>query len=322
MSRPTSVTVVVCAYTEARWDQLVEALSGAAAQAPDQLVLAVDHNEALRRRAAALDVPGLEVVANARRQGLSGARNTAVAASWGDVVVFLDDDATPEPGWLDALLAPYADPDVVAVGGVAVPVWPAGAGRPTTLPAAPGAERGELDWVVGCSFVGQPTALGAIRNLMGCNMSVRRSAFAVGGFSESLGRVGTIPLGCEETELFLRVSADQPGARVLFEPAARVRHHVSEDRLTWRYLLRRGFAEGISKAAVSALAGRDRALSSETAYAARVLPRALAREVRRGRPAAAAAVVGCLAATAAGYGRGLPAARRVVPDHPTVLGAR
>lgn len=318
MSRPAGTTVVVCAYTERRLDQLVAALTEAAAQAPEQLLLVIDHNDALRKRVSEFDIPGLEIVDNERRQGLSGARNTGLAYARGEIVVFLDDDATPEPGWLDALIAPYADPTVVGVGGAATPVWPPEGGRPATLPAPRGAEHGELDWVVGCTFVGQPTQLAEVRNPMGCNMSLRRSAFDVGGFSESLGRVGTVPLGCEETELALRVTAAHPGDRVVFEPQARVRHHVSGDRRTWRYLLRRGYAEGISKAAVSALAGRDRALSSETTYATRVLPRGVARELSRGNVEGAAAIVACLAATAVGYVRGLPAARRLEVTPPAV----
>lgn len=318
MTRPVGATVVVCAYTERRLEQLVAALTEAAAQGPEQLLLVIDHNDRLFERATALDIPGLEVVTNERRQGLSGARNTGVARARADVVVFLDDDATPEAGWLDALLAPYADPRVVGVGGAATPVWPAEGGRPRTLPAPPGAAHGELDWVVGCTFVGQPTTLSQVRNPMGCNMSLRRSAFGVGGFSESLGRVGTVPLGCEETELSLRVTAAHPEDRIVFEPRARVRHHVSADRRTWRYLLRRGYAEGISKAAVSALAGRQRSLSTETSYATRVLPRGAARELSRGNVEGAAAIVSCLAATAFGYVRGLPAARRLEVTPPAV----
>ena len=78
-----STAVVVCAYTLERWDDLVESLSSAAAQspAPDELWLVVDHNPALLERASVELtglLPGLNVVANHRQKGLSGARNTAV----------------------------------------------------------------------------------------------------------------------------------------------------------------------------------------------------------------------------------------------------
>jgi GT2 family glycosyltransferase len=254
------------------------------------------------------------VLANAQRQGLSGARNTAVAAAPGDVVAFLDDDAAARPGWLRALLAPYADPDVVAVGGVAHPRFPAG--RPDLLPSSgTGPDSfGELDWIVGCTYTGQPTTRAEVRNLMGCNMSIRREVFdRVGGFAKDLGRIGRNPLGCEETELCIRVrqAYRRMGreARIVFEPAAEVDHRVSADRVQWSYLRRRSWSEGLSKAAVARLVGSDDALSTERTYVATVLPRAVVRELRAGRLASAGAVVAALAATCAGYLRGaLPGA--------------
>jgi hypothetical protein len=57
------------------------------------------------------------------------------------------------------------------------------------------------------------------------------------------------------------------------------------------------------------MVGSDDALSTERSYVATVLPRAVLRELRAGRPASAGAVVAALAATTAGYLRGrLPGA--------------
>ena len=317
MTRVTAA-VVVCAYTLDRWDDLTEALESAAQQAPDELCLVVDHNDVLLHRARqelVRRLPRLAVIPNARARGLSGARNSGLEHVGSDVVVFLDDDAAAEPGWLERLLAPYADERVVAVGGSATPRWPTGHARPVTLPGPGPDGRGELDWVVGCTYTGQPASRLPVRNLMGCNMSFRRATVAaVGGFAEHLGRVGKTPLGCEETELCIRARAVVPDARILFEPAARVRHHVSADRLEWRYLRSRCYAEGLSKAAVSRLVGQDQALHTERGYAARVLPAAVARELttavrgpsgsRARHLLGAGAVVLAFATTALGYVRG------------------
>jgi glucosyl-dolichyl phosphate glucuronosyltransferase len=313
---PPTATVVICVYTEKRWDDIVAAVESVLAQdvPAAEVLVVVDHNPALLERARQAFSAPVRVLPNAQRQGLSGARNTAVAEASGDVVVFLDDDAAARPGWLRALLGPYADPDVVAVGGVAHPRFPAG--RPGLLPSRgnDGDATGELDWIVGCTYTGQPTEQAEVRNLMGCNMSARREVFTqVGGFAEDLGRIGRNPLGCEETEFCIRArqAYRRAGreARIVFEPAAEVDHRVSADRVRWDYLRRRSWSEGLSKAAVSRLVGSDDALSTERTYVAKVLPGAVLRELRRRRPASAAAVVAALAATTAGYLRGkLPGA--------------
>jgi glucosyl-dolichyl phosphate glucuronosyltransferase len=323
VERPAvAATVVICVYTEKRWDDIVAAVESVAIQdvPAAQTLVIVDHNPVLLSRALSEFGPrGVRVLPNARRQGLSGARNTAIAEAVGDVIVFLDDDARARKGWLRALLAPYADPTVAAVGGVAHPRWPTN--RPRVLPGAapydPNA-TGELDWIVGCTYTGQPLRQAEVRNLMGCNMSFRREVFErVGGFAEDLGRIGKNPLGCEETELCIRARqayqrAGEP-IRILFEPTAVVDHHVSPDRIEWTYLRRRSWAEGLSKAAVSKLVGSDDALSTERSYVAKVLPAAVLRELKEGRVSSAAAVVTALACTTAGYIRGkLPGATDTV----------
>jgi O-antigen biosynthesis protein len=51
-----------------------------------------------------LGAPWLRVIPN-RGTGVAAARNDGVAAAAGDIVAFLDDDAVPEPLWLDHLVA-------------------------------------------------------------------------------------------------------------------------------------------------------------------------------------------------------------------------
>src|SRR5205085_2959822 len=105
---------------------------------------------------------------------LSGSRNSGVTVCRGEIVVFLDDDAVAAPDWLERLLQGYAEPQVVAVGGSIEPVWEEG--RPRWFPP-------EFDWVVGGTYLGLPTATAQLRNLLGCNMSFRRSVLLeAGGF--------------------------------------------------------------------------------------------------------------------------------------------
>jgi glucosyl-dolichyl phosphate glucuronosyltransferase len=298
-----SLTVIVCAYADDRWETLCLGIGMARKQmsTDDELIVVVDHNEPLLEQCrAAFD--DCVVLANTQRHGLSGARNTALQRARGAVIVFLDDDAVPLDGWLDALRAPYADERVFGVGGLTRPRWPAG--QPRWFPA-------EFLWVVGCSHLGLPTVQSPVRNLTGANMSFRRAVFErVGGFAEALGRNGKRPLGCEETELCIRLTQANPAALLLFDPSAEVEHHMTEERKTFGYFVRRCWAEGLSKAEVSRRVGRSDALSSERDYTRRVLPQGIWRGLRQALRgdlsgiARSSAIATGLAVTTAGYGSG------------------
>jgi cellulose synthase/poly-beta-1,6-N-acetylglucosamine synthase-like glycosyltransferase len=277
-----------------RWHDLVCAVESARAQPQAfQVIVVIDHNQELLTRAQQR-WPEVTVIPNLSKQGLSGARNTGLDVAEGTVVAFLDDDATADASWLARLLAPFSTPDVVAVGGAAHPVWPTG--KPARMLPP------ELLWIVGCTHRGQPTELADVRNVIGCSMAFRTAPLrSVGGFNVDTGRVGKLPLGAEETEVCIRLTQHNRAYRIRFEPASVVFHRVTAERTTWRYVARRSFYEGVSKAALTRTLGSADSLSSERAYTARVLPRAVFRELTSARVPEAAAIVLCLVSAAAGY---------------------
>lgn len=61
------------------------------------------------------DLPAKRVAFD--RPNISLARNLGLARAAGDVVLFIDDDALAEPGWVRDLVAPFADPRVIAATG-------------------------------------------------------------------------------------------------------------------------------------------------------------------------------------------------------------
>jgi glucosyl-dolichyl phosphate glucuronosyltransferase len=299
------LSVVICAYTEERWDALVEAVESVRRQSapPREIIVVVDHNPRLLERAQA-QIPGIYILANREPQGLSGARNSGIAAAGGKLIAFLDEDAVAAPDWLARLHAGYVDPQVIGVGGVIEPMWLGG--RPAWFPE-------EFNWVVGCTYRGMPSTTAAVRNLIGCNMSFRREVFeTIGGFRSGIGRIGTIPVGCEETELCIRAHQRMSGRVLRYEPGARVYHRVPGHRACWRYFRSRCYAEGRSKALVSRFVGARDGLASERTYTLWTLPQGMLRGVTdlffRRNPAGLArmgAIVAGLAITAAGYLTGI-----------------
>lgn len=49
--------------------------------------------------------------------GPAAARNRGALEARGAIILFTDDDCVPIPGWLDAMLKPFADPEVVGIKG-------------------------------------------------------------------------------------------------------------------------------------------------------------------------------------------------------------
>jgi hypothetical protein len=303
VTRPRA-SVVICAYTEARWDQTRAAVDSVRTQSlpAEEIIVVVDHNPGLYVRLAAA-MPDVRVVESSGAPGVSEAKNTGVALAGGDMVAFLDDDAVAEPDWLRFFADSLADPRVIGVGGLVLPRWENQ--RPRWFPV-------EFDWVVGCNDLRMPRSRVQVRNLMGGNMSLLREAFDLAGeFRAGIGRSpGKPPLGGEDTEFCIRLTRRSPASVLLFDSRAVIRHLVPAARCRFSYFISRCFGEGLSKAAMVAMTGAGHGLSAEHQYAARILPRGIVRGLTDllsgdlwGLVRAGAIVTG-LAAAAAGYAAG------------------
>ncbi len=85
-------SVVICAYTEERWNELIATIESVQCQTlpPNEIIVVIDHNPQLLKRVQEhiLDVI---VVENTETYGLSGARNSGIATARSHIVAFLDD---------------------------------------------------------------------------------------------------------------------------------------------------------------------------------------------------------------------------------------
>ena len=146
--------------------------------------------------------------------GPAAARNRGARESRGAVILFTDDDCLPEPDWLDAMLKPFHDSEVVAVKGVYL-------SRQQSLAAR---------------FV-QIEYEDRYRRMAGLDsidfIDTYSAAFRRDRFLEMAGYDASFPVACaEDAELSYRMSAR--GWKMKFVPAARV-YHTHPDTLS-RYL--------------------------------------------------------------------------------------
>ncbi len=295
------ISVIICAYTEERWDDLIAAVESVKQQTllPGEIIVVIDHNPTLLERVRE-HLSNVIVVENVETHGASGSRNSGLAVAKGRIIACLDDDAIATPDWLMFLCEGFADPQVLGVGGAITPLWKEN--EPTWFPE-------EFYWVIGCTYRGMPQKVATIRNLIGANMAMRREVFdIVGGFRSDIGRIGAWPIGCEETELCIRAHQYWPKSVFLYLPQASVSQCVPRKRTQWRYFRSRCFAEGLSKAAVTRYVGVKDTLATERVYTLRTLPLGIVRGLTDallhhdlfGLLRAGAIVIG-LAITIAGY---------------------
>lgn len=173
-------------------------------------------------------------------QGLSHARNRGIRESQGDLLAYVDDDATVNREYLRT----YADffaatPDAVAAGG----------------PILPRYETEEPSWmshytrqlITGKLYLGdkpRPFARGAYPG--GGNSCYRKSVFdTIGLFNVALGRKGNSLIGAEEKDLYDKMTTR--GMRFYYLPTAILYHIIPPQKLTQDYFDRLTHGIGVSE---------------------------------------------------------------------------
>ncbi|PTR12053.1 glycosyltransferase family 2 protein [Cereibacter azotoformans] len=142
------------------------------------------------------------------RIGLGAARDFAWREARGAILSFTDDDCYPDPDYVDAVLAAFADhPEAGCIGG-------------RIRLHDPSHARVTIDERDAVAVV-PPRRLVETGSFHGANLSVRRTALErAGGFDPALG-AGT-PFPCEDIDLVARCVWS--GQAALFDPRPTVRH--------------------------------------------------------------------------------------------------
>lgn len=210
---PPMATVAVC--TRDRPEDLRRCLD-ALMQLPDrgQEYLVIDNcpatNATLELVAA---YPRVRYVQE-KRAGLNIARNRAIKEASHEIVLFTDDDATPDQGWLDALLLNFSHPLVQCVTGLVMPLELETEAQETFENFTP-FQRGFERRVHTLRTV-NPLATGRVG--AGASMAIRKSVCQeVGYFDEALD-AGTPTRSGGDHDFFSRILT--AGFTIVYDPAA------------------------------------------------------------------------------------------------------
>jgi GT2 family glycosyltransferase len=244
MALPASIVIP----TRGRPSYLQIALASIAAQAAAagaEVVVIDDAGPTAESRALAARF-GARYEAHPRPLGLNVARNTGVAGSTGDLVVFVDDDIRAAPGWLQALIdAARENPHVDVFAG---PIRPSLEGR---SPRGCGREAPPITSLdLGVEDVDARYAWGA-------NMAIRRSALErVGPFDVSLEQGG-------DEQDWQERHRRAGGAPARYVAAASVDHRRAGADARLRALARGAYARGRGARRFDAHRGESPSLARE-----------------------------------------------------------
>jgi len=244
MGNPIKISMLVCTYNRSRTLRatIESIISQALPESYSREVLVVDNNshddtrqvvEEFQRR-----YPGHIRYILEKQQGISHARNAAIHEARGEILAFIDDDETAEPGWLQALTAHLHNGEWAGAGGRVLP--PAGFSPPEWLSLKDSFVSGPL-----ASFDRGMNAGQLNEAPFGANMAFRKEVFdRCGLFRSDLGRSGKNLISNEDTEFGRRVMAE--GLKLRYEPTAVTYHPIAENRLHKSYFLNWWFYKGRS----------------------------------------------------------------------------
>jgi glycosyltransferase involved in cell wall biosynthesis len=173
-----------------------------------------------------------------RVQGKNHALNRALGVARGQLLVFADDDVSPEPDWLrEVAAASRRWPHHEVFGGRVTPRFP-----PTTPPHVRSASFAEYVFAIHDPILNEgpyPSAGSPV----GPNCWVRRRVFERGvRFDPGIGPRGRNRVSGSELELFTRLRTD--GVEPIYVPSACVYHRIQLHQTKVPYLLRRSYASG------------------------------------------------------------------------------
>ncbi|KXI28506.1 glycosyltransferase [Paraglaciecola hydrolytica] len=238
------LTLLIC--THKRATSLQETLNGLVGQFPssfDWEIIVVDNANDISTQQVVKDLSDrlpISLIIE-KKPGQNSARNSAIASIKGELVVFTDDDITPQKNWLLSMYtASKEHPDTAVFGGKITPVWQSK--QPPWQASA---------WFSSFVYADQNLGVEQLTYEDGVlpsspNMAFRRYIFDEGlRFNEKIGPIGSKRISGSESEFLSRVLANHKG---LYIPESEVFHRITDNMLQRSYLRKRCYAMGLGMA--------------------------------------------------------------------------
>ena len=251
-------SVVICTYNRAAF--LEGALASVFAQAypKDRYeLIIVDNDSSDGTQALVQRYPTAASIAIAyyveRRPGASFARNLGIERARHEYIAFLDDDAVAAPGWLAGFDAAIRGYGALAGGGPVEPIVEPGLEPPSwwrehSIRCIFGLDHAHLDSSEQAVAIRWPLWLGACNSFYS-----KRLLEEHGRFRSDCGPVGQQYRVAQDVELNVRL--ERAGVPIYYVRDSRIKHRVTAERLTRRYVWRRAYSAGVTDAAAWALLG-------------------------------------------------------------------
>jgi len=243
------ISVIISTYGMERINDTHQAINSVLSQIGegDELIVVIDENDKLTKNLSQKFGNKIRIKIS-KTKGLSNARNIGVQTAKGDIVAFIDDDATAHDGWVEGIRSALSDKTkTVACTGHIVPDWL-------------GEEQKwfprELNWMISCTYSDTKDD-SYVETAFGTNMAFRRDILIeMSGFPTKLGAVQKwkkvqgkwvtkTGLVGEERQLCLKLR--KAGYLIVYSPDVAVSHKVYPYRVVFKNLMDRGYWEGYSK---------------------------------------------------------------------------
>ncbi len=250
------ISVVICAFSLDRYDMTIECIDSVVNNTYDnnEIILIIDGNEKLKQRMESKfgQMDNIKIIGNDKNEGASVSRNLGVRQAKGEIIAFIDDDGYASHGWLERIVETFDNhPEICVIGGKLLPIYEDKSGK---LPE-------EILWIVGGTYKGHPENMQIVRNVFTGNMAVRRSVFDEVDFEVMYDKKETflsyqLSHQLEDTLFCVRINNIRPNT-ILYDPEIVAYHHVPKEKLEIRFIVREAFFEGVLKAKLEHINGKD-----------------------------------------------------------------